>query len=210
MAAHPQHTEGEVKEMVKYILSLSAPKGDAQAVSNLLSGVIDVKDATGGTYVISAGYTDRGSNGITPLSKQITYNLKSPLISTFNPDLKSKNVSPYQGNGVKVSIVTGKGYIGYNDIDFKDLKALDITYLASMPGKVEVLIDHPDTGTKIGETELTPSDIQAAPKSFTNSLELKFTRGSHPVYIVFSPSDTAAQGAVFVPSMLEFKFKEGM
>jgi len=210
MAAHPQHTEGEVKEMVKYILSLSAPKSDVQAVSSMLSGVIDVKDATGGTYVISAGYTDRGSNGITPLSKQTTYNLKSPVFSTFTPDQKSKNVSAYQANGAKLSLVTGKGYIGYNDIDFKDLKALDITYVASMPGKVEIFIDNPETGTKIGETGLTPSDIQAAPKVVTNSVDLKFTRGSHPIYLVFTPEDSTAQGAIFAPSLLEFKFKEGL
>lgn len=209
MAAHPQLSEGEVKEMVKYILSLTAPKGDGAAVSNLLSGVIDVKDAKSGTYVISAGYTDRGSNGISPLSKQVTYNLKSPVLSTFTPDLKSKNVSPYEGNGVKVSVITGKGHIGYKDIDFKDLKGLDLTYVASMPGKVEVLIDDPEKGTKIGESSLTPSDIQKAPKIITSNIDLKFTRDVHPIYLVFSPTDSTAQGAIFSPSSVELKFKEG-
>lgn len=211
MAAHPQLSEAEVKQMVSYILSLAAPQGgESAAVSNMLSGVIDVKESGGGTYVISAGYTDRGYNGMAPLSKQTTYNLRSPVLAAHMPDFKSKGVSAYEGNGMKVSIVNSGGYIGFDDIDFEDLKGMDLTYLASQAGRAMIYLDDPENGKLIGEAELVPSDIQAAPKVMTANLNLKFTKDVHKLYIVYAPADSTAQGGMFIPSRIELKFGEGL
>ena len=211
MAAHPQLSEGEVTQMIKYILSLAGPKGDNKAaVSNLLSGVLDTKESGVGNYIISAGYTDRGHDGIPPLSNQVNVSLKSNIVPGYQADLKSKGVTMNDQGGNKSMLVNNKNYIGLSNIDFKDVKAVDITYVTSHAGKLSLWIDDPEKGTKVSEIVLTPSDLQKAPKILKGTAALKLIKGLHPLYFVYSADDMNNAGAMCVPMTLEFKNKEGL
>ncbi|MEP7266272.1 MAG: ThuA domain-containing protein [Saprospiraceae bacterium] len=209
MAAHPQLSEAEVTQMVRYVLSLAGPsKDNASDVSNLLSGTTEVKESGKGTYVISAGYTDRGYNGVAALSNQATITLKNSALSPTEADIKSKGVMEYNAPKGKVMVINNKNSIGYKNIDFKDLKAIDITYLASHAGKLQLWIDDPNTGTKLTEITLTPSDVQTAPKVYKSLAELSLVRGMHDLYFVYIADDASNNSAACIPSLFEFKFGE--
>lgn len=210
MAAHPQLSEGEVKQMVNYILSFAGGSQDNKtAISNMLSGVVDVKSSGKGNYVISASYTDRGYNGIPALSNQAAWTLKNSLIQATDADIKSSKVTTNEANGAKTITLHHNDYIGLNDIDFKDLKGVMMNYTASTTGKIEVRLDDPENGTQIGELMVSPSDGVAGSKELSGMSDLKFTKGFHAIYFVFK-ADKVEASASFKPSVLEFKFPENM
>ena len=214
MAAHPQLSEGEVNQMVRYILSLAGDKGNANtaAISNLLNGIAEVKETGKGSYVISAGYTDKGYNGVAPLSNQVMITLKNAALSPMESDIRSKGISIFDAPPPigKVIVVNNKNHIGYKQIDFKDLKGIEITYIASHSGKLQIWIDDPEKGKKLAEISLTPSDVQTNPKSYTALAELSLVRDMHDIYFVYVADDANNNSAVCVPNLFEFKFKDGL
>ncbi len=210
MAAHPQLSVAEVGLMIKYILALAGPKDNSAALSNLLSGVIDVKESGSGQYVITVGYTDRGYNGIPPLANQKTVFLKSNMIKPIQAEIRSKGVSIFEVNGTSVCVLNNKTHVGFKDIDFKDLKGVDIQYAASHAGKLELKIDDPEKGDKVGEITVKPSELQVAPKQYTSTASIKFTKGTHTLYLIYITDDTTAASAACTPTLLSFKLKEGI
>jgi cytochrome c len=211
MAAHPQLSEGEAGQMIKYILSLAGPKGENKAaISNLLSGVIDPKAEGNGNYVITAGYTDRGANGIAPLSAQQNLYLKSNIIQAFGVDMTSPHVTRSESNGVKNITMKNNDYLGLKDIDFKELKAIQTTYIASDSGRIELWIDEVENkGTKIGEFTMS-FDPTIPSKENTGNVDLKLIKGSHPLFFVYRAKDRSNGNVTCRPLRIEFKCKEGL
>lgn len=211
MAAHPQLSEGEVGQMIKYILSLAGPKGDHKAaISNLLSGVIDPKAEGTGNYVITAGYTDRGANGIAPLSTQLNLYLKINIIEAYAVDMTSSHVTRSESNGVKIISLKNNDYLGIKDIDFKELKAIQTTYIASDSGSIELWIDEVENkGAKIGEFTMLFDPANPA-KENTSNVDLKLIKGSHPLFIVYRAKDRSNGNGTCRPVRIEFKCKEGL
>lgn len=76
MPAHPQHTPADLAEMVRYILELKPP--DQGEVISGLSGELTTPEpkamwwgkATGGSYLLTAGYRDAGAGGAPPLTTE--------------------------------------------------------------------------------------------------------------------------------------------
>lgn len=210
MAAHPQLSEAEVGQMIKYVLSLAGPKGNTAELTNLLSGVIQVKESGIGNYVISAGYTDRGYNGVPPLANQKIIYLKSNSLNATDAELRSKGVSLFEVNNRNICVLANNAHLGFKDVDFKDLKGVDITYTASHAGKLILKIDDPVSGDKVGEISITPSDIQVTPKQYTLATDIKFTKGRHTLYLVYTTDDQSAASAACVPTLVTFKLKDGI
>lgn len=212
MAAHPQLSDAEIGQMIRYILSLAGPKGNsnAAAVSNMTSGLAEVKESGKGTYVISAGYTDRGYNGVPALSNQSNITLKNINLSGIDADIRSKGIMEYDAAqmGGKIIIINNNNHIGFKNIDFKDLKGVNINYLASHAGKLELWIDDPEKGTKVSDISLTPSDVQVSPKVYSGLAELKLIRGAHDLYFVYKADDVNNASAVAIPTELGFKIVE--
>src|SRR5688500_16947010 len=87
MAAHPQLPAKDVEEMVHYILSL----GEQEVIKSLpVKGTYtaaipkDVSDK--GVVIMRAAYTDKGANGIEPVTSEKTMMLRSANFSASTAD----------------------------------------------------------------------------------------------------------------------------
>jgi cytochrome c len=191
MPAHPQLTEEQTSAMVAYILSLGDPKTSSPALParGAYSAPAGSGDAPKGILVLRASYTDRGANGMPPITKGTDFVLRSPTVVVANGVLSDGiQKSTVEGIPVEVTVVNRSGSsVALKQIDMTNVGA--VTFLASAPnqyhaigGTIEVHLDS-STGTLLGETEVIhPTDGQT-PARFRVALQP--TSGIHDVYFVF-------------------------
>ena len=199
MAAHPQHTVEEAQHMVDWILSLA----DLEKAGDLmpLAGTYrfdETNDHEEGSYILMASYTDRGAEGLEPLTSRELIRLRSPKFSAAGFDTAvvastytlTADQASLMGSSqpLDILIATPGGYVGYNDLDLTGIIALDITATSNVMytggGTINVHIDSPQ-GEVIGTAEVakpTSSEVLAL------SLPLKQVEGKHDLYLVFSGS----------------------
>jgi cytochrome c len=197
MAAHPQHTVEEAQQMVDWILSLA----DMEKAGDLmpLAGTYrfdETNDHEEGSYILMASYTDKGGEGLEPLTSRELIRLRSPKFSAASYDtavVASKfsltaDQASLMGSSQPLDILIAApgGYVGYKDLDLTGIIALDIVAASNVRysggGTINVHIDSPQ-GQVIGTTEIakpTSSGMLAL------SLPLKQVEGKHDLYLVFS------------------------
>jgi cytochrome c len=147
MAAHPQLTQDEAKEMVRYILSLADEKQKSKPVSDDNFVPNDKKKA--GTYVFSASYADKGANGVGSQSGFQTIILRSAKFkaASFDANKDAAKMSIDERGDFVMSSTNGS-FIAFNDLDFTDLSSLTVYASgregATVGGTIEVRLDKPD------------------------------------------------------------------
>jgi cytochrome c len=201
MAAHPQLTKADVVEIVNYILSV----GDVKENKLLpLNGSFTTRPEGGtkGVYILHASYTDRGANGLPPVTAEQTMVLRNPTMMLGNSDSESDVQKFAIPNGPKVVIGSKVGsYVGFDQLDLTGITAISFSANAPanygmMGGKVEVHIDSPE-GKKIGESELVVAKEILPGSANTGGgqvlAKLDPVEGKHNLYFVFH-SDTAKPG----------------
>ncbi len=105
MAAHPQLTREDAELMVRYVLSLSN--------KNIipLQGSIDAPGETG-YYNLAAEYTDKGGEGIGPITSKQTIYLRSNTVPATDVDLYQKSreliAGDYDGMRVRNGTIEAK------------------------------------------------------------------------------------------------------
>ncbi len=200
MAAHPQLTQDESKEMVRYILSLADEKQKSKPLSD--NNFVPNDKSEAGTYIFAANYADRGANGMGSQSASQAVILRSALFKagTFDDSNKAMKVA-VEGEGEIVIATTDGSYIAFNDIDLTDL--LGLTVYASgreggtAGGNVEVHLDKPD-GELLGSAQIkngsrTPYKIPFNKKqSNTHKVFLVFTNPNAGGKTLFAVSDIEA------------------
>ncbi|SFP47977.1 cytochrome c [Pseudarcicella hirudinis] len=180
MAAHPQLSADDVKEMVKYILSLA----DDKQQSKPIKGDFVTKDnGKAGTYIFSASYTDKGSNSIPPQTGQETFTLRNATIKASDFDNQNETMKfKVEGLGEVVVAMTDKSFTAYNNIDFTGLGSVTILATASdqrtAGGKLEARLDSP-TGQLIGSGEISAGSTNPT------KIQLSGISGFHRLYLVY-------------------------
>ncbi|MPR33672.1 carbohydrate-binding protein [Cytophagaceae bacterium SJW1-29] len=192
MSAHPQHSEAEAGEMVRYILSL---EGESNVLP--LQGSYTFNPSAGsnemGNYVLSASYTDKGSPVTGPLTGRKLIILRNPRVEaeTFamsaNVDRKHQDGS----NQTWVGDIKDGSYIGFRDIDLTGVNRLNFN-AAAMPdrgGRIDILSGSP-SGELLGTVTVprpaaTHSGEQKGPKWQTVSAPLTNANGPTDLYFVF-------------------------
>lgn len=159
MAAHPQHTEEETTEMVKYILSLA----DGEQASLPLAGTYALKEHMGagesGTYVITASYTDKGSKVTGPLTGREVVLLRHPRLQAEDFDsFRSVGRQPPHGDGPSVvSDIKDGSYISFRNIDLTGIKQLTFNLASGTDGgTIEVRVGSP-TGKLVSTAKVNAS-----------------------------------------------------
>jgi cytochrome c len=200
MSAHPQLTNQEASEMVRYILSLA---NDKPTNSQPLSG--DYKPAPQekpGSYVLTASYTDRGNGTIGPLTQSRTVALRSPILKATAAD-KKETIFEYElpklGTAA-IGTATGS-YIMFDSLDMTDIRGLSATAFASddrvAGGKLEAHLDSP-TGPLLGS-----ADVKTGTNGPVNVPFNGPATGMHRLYLVFvNPS--AGQKPLFALTTVQF------
>ncbi len=182
MAAHPQLTQDEAKEMVRYILSLADEKQKSKPISDNNFVPNDKKKA--GMYIFSANYADKGANGMGSQSASQTLSLRSAKFkATAFDDFKGTTKMTVEDRGEMVLASSDGSYIVFNDIDLTDLSALSV-YASGREGgtaggQVEVRLDKPD-GELLGSTTIK----NGPPTPYKIPFDKKRT-DTHKVFFVF-------------------------
>ena len=205
MAAHPQLSNSEAKDMVQYILSLNDPKAPSQPAV----GVFDFKDHKGkkdGAYVISATYTDKGGKVIGPLSGSKTIALKSPKMKAVTSD-ENNAIMKYKVEPMgELAVATENGsFFAFKDIDLEGINFVTVGAFSSAAqtagGTLEI---HAGTskGPKVGSCEVVPNKMTPNKVAIQN-----LPAGTTALYFVCVNQNLPAGKALFAVTDVTFSRK---
>jgi cytochrome c len=186
MSAHPQHSEEETSEMVKYILSL----GKGATTGLPLEGTYTLQEHKSGkgegTYVITASYTDKGDKFTGPLTGRRMIRLRSPRVQAEDFD-SFHNVGrqgPWEDGTSIVSNIRDGSFISFKGIDLSGISQLTFRIApVRRPVVVEVRAGSP-TGKLIGKTTINPSTDKEAGWR-TVKADIQNPGGVNEVFFVF-------------------------
>ncbi len=208
MTAHPQLSNADAGEIVKYILTLS----EKPTVAPLLptKGTLTPEKGQKGNLVLQAAYKDKGANGLPPQSAEQVLVLRNPLLSMGVSDSQSKGTMMYKmGQMPLVIVLAADTYVQFKQLDLTGIKAMEFSVAApkqglnAAGGRIEVHVDSP-TGQLIGQTtEILPNTTEAknindAFKPSMVKATLTPTNGMHDLYFVFK-NEKAGKLPLFVP-----------
>jgi cytochrome c len=188
MVAHPQLTEKETSEIVKYILSL-ADDYEVLPVTGQLRFTQHDPQNLQGAYLLTVTYTDRGGEGVEPITTQEQIIMKAAMLEGEKADEKNEEISTFNvdGNTLIRNLKDGR-YIRYDDVLFDHLAeiSLRLYYDAknTFAGMIEVRRGASD-GLLLGSVT-TSHPLAENNKSWDNqSVRLKESAGRDKLYLVF-------------------------
>lgn len=202
MAAHPQLSTSEAKDMADYILSLK--DNQVQASLPVAADYNPMKHIgkKEGAYLIQATYSDKGGVDIGPISASNMIALRSPKMKAVSYDIiKGASKFNVPDEGELVVATEDNSYIGFYDIDMTDIKSLNIAKIymtgRTVGGKTEVRLGSP-TGELLGECEI--HDAQKEPLKIRLRKKVK---GMQKVYFVFKNAQNDGK-PLFAVQTIEF------
>ncbi len=170
MSAHPQVSEKDVSEMVRWILSLSDPANRPPALQGAytLNLPVDKKQnlAAPGCFVFHASYTDRGAGDLPPVTGSQTLLLRLPQQQAEQADILSEGTSlskrPLNSATATLVQVKNRGFIAFKQIDLKGIAsvsfALDLAQSQyAGGGRIELRLGGPD-GLLAGKAVIPPAN----------------------------------------------------
>jgi cytochrome c len=210
MAAHPQVSEADAQEMVKYVLSLDEAKPvSSLPVKGTFATTIKKGENPGGVFLLRAAYADKGANGLPSARSEQTLLLRSASVEAGSADI-FEGVQKYKlPNSSTLIIGQQDNYIGFKQLDLTGITSA--TFVTSAPkqygmsgGKIEIRTGSP-TGELIGESsaiEPTSGGGQG-PAPVIVQAKLKPVTGFQDIYFVFKGNDDAS-GSLFVMISIQF------
>ena len=210
MSAHPQLSEGNAAEMVKYILSFNGEKPAEKAVAKLpLAGsytpeVPSSENGKGG-YILRAAYRDRGTKGMAGIETERAVVLRNPTIPATVEQIDDyKDVSFTTAQTSKALMTSNGSYLALKNIDLAGIKTIDCLLWVEPTvagGVLEVHLDTPD-GKLIGET--APNVPGKAMKVNTVKITPAPVTGLHTLYFVAKNASAPAKQPLFQISRFQF------
>lgn len=193
MAPHPQLSHDDTEKMIRYILSLS---GKASKAGLPYKGSYTLNkhksNEKEGTYIFTASYTDKGANGIKPLTSTKVIVLSYPLIGAdkFSEKKKAqtfkvtKEVWSAIEEEMTIVLPSHEGVLRYKDIDFTEVGQIKLG-VAVAPnyfsgGTMELIIDD-ENGEKIGSGVLDLGITDIGFKELV--IDIKATQGVHDLIL---------------------------
>lgn len=198
MAAHPQHTQEEAAEMVKYILSVNE-----QAKGLATEGVVTFDEhnrtKSSGYYVMRASYTDKGAPSATSLTNSGLLILRSSKVEaeemTFDKKMSLRHI-----DGSDVSFVTSISngdFLKLDSVDLSGITKIKMRVASGSDGSVVELRLGSPTGTLLSTVQLKKGQGDEA--AFTElSTPIAPTPGIHNLYLVVKNNKGVKEGLASV------------
>jgi cytochrome c len=177
MSAHPQLSQEEAEEMVQYILGLADAKSDLKLLPVKGKLVTNQHKGKEGTYFLTASYTDKGSNGIAPITTREVLTLRHPEIDPSTCDA-SEGVMIRKDIG-RVRFTEDGSYIAFKEIDLTGIQGVSVKVV---PTKVNAILEvHLDSvaGPMAGKATLLANE-----KESEYTVAVKPTAAVHDLYFV--------------------------
>lgn len=192
MSAHPQHTEQETGEMVRYILSLTDPAPKSLPLQGTYPLAQHVGGNETGSYVISASYTDKGNPVTGSLTGRKLLILRNPRLQAETYELGTGVDRKHQDGSTQswVGDIKDGSFIAFNDVDLTAISELDINAAAfqGRGGRIEIRAQSP-TGKLLGTAMVNPITAPAGsprgPIWQTVTAPIASTSGVQNLYFVF-------------------------
>jgi cytochrome c len=199
MAAHPQHSEEEAAEMVKYILSLANPPKKGLPLTGSLSTAEPVRSNTSGYYILRAVYTDKGTPSTGSLTGSELLTLRHPKVEAEDADVEG-GVSVRQMDGTDITFIGNINdgvYIGFKDIDLKNIQQIHFSSSSRHAGSViEIRVGSP-WGKLIGKASVPQV------KKSAEAMQVSGTRVAHAdeqedLFFVFRNTEGRKENILFL------------
>jgi cytochrome c len=92
-----------------------------------------------GSYLLTAGYTDKGANGVKPLSSNDYILLRSPFVEAESFDRGNARIGTITNPAQSYIVGAGDGtFVVFKKIDLTDVKELSYRVMAHNGGRIEV------------------------------------------------------------------------
>jgi cytochrome c len=199
MAAHPQHSEHEAAEMVRYILSLS----DSTRKRLPMKGSLDAREhlttATEGYYILRANYKDKGNPVTGPLTGSNVRTLRYSRVEAEDADALMNANSRHIGgtDSTFVSNIRNGGYIQFKNIDLAGIKSIHIKASTRVPSTfIEVRAGSP-TGMLLGNADLPMGQEFKTPVK-PAVIPLTSPRKQQDLYFVFRNNEAQEENIAIV------------
>lgn len=205
MPAHPNVTGDESRQIALYIRSL-ADDGAKQRSLPLEGSIVPKPSPTDNVMVLTASYTDKGVNGVRPLTEVNSVNLRGSTVP-FTGKEKTQDFMGMEYGGMKLLIVPEKeGWFALEDIDLKGVKTATLIVgfqeKPDFPLDFELRLDAPD-GKVIGKGSMLPQ-VNQVPGGFLSGMIPIVLDGSvddiraKELYFVHKPDTSKPRGEGFV------------
>ncbi len=181
MSAHPQLAPQDVEEMVRYILSLSEEQEEMVALET--RGQLEFKrhgeDEPRGVYTLVGSYTDKGGNGIGPITGHDVLRFRKARVPTVFMD----RYEPFERFGNYVTNARHKAYYMMKNIDLSGIRGFLYEFASKdQAGVIEVRIDS-RAGPVIAKTPYEPTGDWDQVTSLEASLDTPIA-GRHDIYFI--------------------------
>ncbi len=200
MAAHPQLSVEDSREMVKYILSLNDPKKKGLATK----GIYPIHgNSKSGNYIVSASYTDKGSASMPPQTGNNNLVLRSAKMKSIYADEVLYAIK-YKTDDYGDVIIpnTDKGYALFKNIDLTGVKSIKVDAISKnggVGGTLALRIGSPNAAAIA--TKLVGPDVRE-----TVSFGTMGMAGHKDVYLTFE-NDKANGKSLFMLGEVAFEKK---
>ncbi len=207
MPGNPDLKEVDAQQIVGWIRSLAATAQPAQkslAPSGSVLPGQGKKPTNNGFFILRASYTDKGGEGIQPLTGNASVTLRSNTMS-FDNARNLKNYTAFDFGGSHLMMTPQvEGYFSLDSLDLTDVATATLAAGGQAAPKFgytfELRLDAPN-GKKLGEATLKGTGnapVKAGIQRFTLSFALQpVTDGKrHNLYIVSRPNDPAEPNRV--------------
>ncbi len=207
MAAHPQLSNADAGEMVKYILSIGSKAGPTLPTEGSFVSKVPSTDKGTGVYIVRASYEDQGAEGLSPLRTEQSLVLRNSKMDPHAFDSYA-DVNKMAFNNQNMAIPAKSGaYMLLKDVDLTGIKSVKIMQMAPKPqlnavgGFIQLRLDGPK-GTLLGES----AKIEASEKmdfrpnltEITMNLPQNFDGKNHDLYLVFTNQEVSNQSLMIV------------
>ncbi len=171
MSAHPQLREADAAEMVRYILSLKLAPAQLP-----LQGSLTLADS-GGNYLLTARYTDRG--GLTGQDLLLLRPARLPAQEASRTSgVAKRNLSETEA---VVAFNEPGAWAAFDAIDLTNIRSVSARFSSpGLRGQLQLRLDSPD-GPLVGTLPVEAG----LPKEQTPQVTLSPTRGPHTLYLVY-------------------------
>jgi cytochrome c len=200
MNAHPQLTEEESKEIVKYILSLSKKS----LYSNLpIKGTVNLTEHIGkdqkGRYILTASYTDKGG-AVASLTATEALVLRPARVQAEDVTI----FSHINKKGDNLEFVNDKSHFVLKDIDLNEIKQLKYRFSSRLnSAAIQVKLDSL-TGPAI--STMNYEETGSWNKFKEQETAIKSIKGKHTLYFVIAGNNLSKeQGPLLYLDWVQFQ-----
>ena len=218
MAAHPQHSEEEVEQMVEYILSVADQPTPDNFLSHRGSFTFEKSnDDISGSYVLMASYNDSGAEGAESLQGRKLLRLRRPELLPGDVDSAvvasvmtlTEEQAKQAGLDAPIDFILAadKGYVLMKDIDLTSIGSLDL-HMSWHPqyfggGTIDVRVGSPE-GRVVGSMEVPQATAQGRG---IKTIALRSVEDRQDIYLMFLGNDEKTVCAI---SKIVFKRREAL